>query len=189
MSNGDSWQERGEALENGFFAKLDAELLAKLKVQAAAENDIAEISRVSGIKDERVLAALQQLGVSAPSFAAIRLFPLVAVAWADGILEKSERDAIEECVAKQSIDRDSPAMALLHHWLSQKPQEGAFEAWEVYAHGLVLEMSASEAHSLRDALVDEIKGVAESAGGLFGWGAISKGEHAILNRVETALTK
>lgn len=189
MSNGDSWQERGDALENGFFAKLDAELLANLKAKSAAASDIADISRVSGIKDEKVLSAIQQLGVSAASFAAIRLFPLVAVAWADGILEKAERETIEEFVSKQSIDVDSPANALLSSWLATKPQEGALTAWETYAKSFVAELSDSDAATLKETLINEIKEVAQSSGGLLGWGAISKGEHSVLNRVEAALTK
>lgn len=189
MSNGDSWQERGDALENGFFAKLDAELLAELKAKTAAQNDIAEISRVSGIKDERVLAAMQQLGVSGSTVAAMRLFPLVAVAWADGILEKAEQEKIEEFVAKQSISKDSPAMGLLHSWLANKPQQGALEAWETYAKGLIGQLQDSDAELLRDTLVGEIKEVAQASGGLLGWGSISKGEHSIMNRIEAALTK
>ena len=189
MSNGDSWLQRAEALENGFFAKLDAALLAELRVKADAENNIAEISRVSGIKDEKVLASIQQLGVAPASFAALRLFPLVAVAWADGMLEKVEREKVEEFVAKQAIDKDSPAMALLQSWLANKPQEGALEAWATYAKGLVAALSDSEANLLRDTLVNEIKEVAQSAGGLLGWGAISKGEHEVMNTVEAALTK
>ncbi len=189
MSNGDSLQQRGDALEDLFFAQQDAALLEILKEQVSAEGAIAEISRVTGIKDSKILEAIRKLGVSAPTFAALRLFPIVAVAWADGTLEASEREKVEELIAKHAIDKGSPAMSLLHSWLERKPSSELLGAWETYARGLVQELPAEEAKALRETLLGEIKEVAQSAGGVLGWGAISKGEHTVMNQISAALTK
>lgn len=87
MSNQDSLHDRGSALENQFFAELDAKLLAELKSRQEQDNAIAEFSRISGIKDTKILEAVHKLGVTTQAFSAMRVFPLVAVAWGDGVLE------------------------------------------------------------------------------------------------------
>jgi uncharacterized tellurite resistance protein B-like protein len=189
MSNIDSLHERGSALENQFFADLDAKLLAELKIKQDHDNAIAEFSRISGIKDEKILESIYKLGVSGPSFTALRVFPLVAVAWGDGTLDAAERMTVSTIAASHFPVKSSPAGHVLEKWLETKPTSDDFEAWETYARALVASLTAEQANELKKAIVNEIHAVASSSGGLLGWSAISAGEHKALNRIEAALTR
>ena len=188
MSKLDSLHDRGSALENQFFADLDAKLLAELKASQDAENAIAEFTRISGIQDASILAAVHKLGVTPQTFSAMRVFPLVAVAWGDGVLEAAEKSTIQTLAATQ-FPKQSPAGQLLEQWLTTMPSSEAIDAWESYAKALVAALPDSEAEKLKTALVNEIRAVATSSGGLLGWAAVSHGESAIMKRIEAALSK
>ena len=188
MSNIDSLHDRGSALENQFFANLDAKLLAELKSRQELDNAIAEFSRISGIKDTKILAAVHDLGVTPQTFSALRVFPLVAVAWGDGTLEEAERSTIN-MLSSTHFPKQCPAGQLLEKWLETKPTSEMFDAWETYAKALIAALPERDANELKKALVKEIQTVATSSGGLLGWAAISQGEHKVMQRVEAALTK
>ena len=189
MSSTDPLNERGSALENQFFSQLDNKLLDELRIKEDHANFIGEFSRISGIKDEKILEAILKIGVTPQSFTALRVFPLVAVAWADGVLEEAEKSTINTLAATQSLTKQSPAGQLLEKWLEKKPSSEMFDAWETYAKALVAALPAHDADELKKALVKEIHTVASSSGGLLGWAAISSGEHKALNRIEAALTR
>ena len=78
---------------------------------------------------------------------------------------------------------------MLERWLETKPTSEMFDAWEAYAKALVYALPAQNAEDLKKALVHEIQAVATASGGLLGWAAISQGEHKVMKRIETALTK
>jgi hypothetical protein len=189
MSNSDSLHERGSALENQFFAELDAKLLEELKVKHDHDNLIGEFSRISGIQDSKVLEAVYKLGVTPQSFTALRVFPLVAVAWADGLLEEAEKTTINTLASTHFLLKNGPAGQLLENWLKTKPSTQMFEAWETYTKALIASLPAPNAEELKRALVNEIHAVASASGGLLGWAAISAGEHKVMNRIEAALTR
>jgi uncharacterized tellurite resistance protein B-like protein len=189
MSNGDSLKQRGTALENQFFADLDAKLLEELKAKVGAEQTSTEISRISGIKEPKVLEGISKLGVTAQSLAAMRVFPMVAVAWADGTVDESESSTIHSLAANHFLKGTSPASDLLKSWLETKPSSDLLAAWESYAKALVESLSAEEAEALRETIVSEIKTVASASGGLLGWASVSQGEHAVMNRIIAALTR
>jgi len=189
MSKADSLRDRGNALEDKFFAELDSQLLEELKAKQDRENTLAEFSRVTCIKDESVLNSVIKLGISSQSIAALRVFPLVAVAWADGIVEESEREKIMDLASRHLGKADCPSYKLLRSWLEKKPTQEIMTAWLTYAGGLVEALSPSDANSLKESLVQEVKEVASASGGLLGWGSISKGEHETMNKIIAALSK
>jgi hypothetical protein len=189
MTNSDSLHERGSALENQFFAELDAKLLAELKVKQDRENMRSEFARITGLNDPQILDAIYKLGVTPQSFAALRVFPLVAVAWADGILQASEVSTLKVLAATHFDLNHSPAGQVLAKWLESAPKPELFTAWETYAKALVSALPAADAESLKSTLIKEIQTIASASGGLLGWAAISAGEHTALNRIEAALTR
>jgi hypothetical protein len=189
MSNADSLRERVNALEDKFFADLDAQLLAELRSNQERENTVAEFSRITGVTDENVLKSVIKLGVSAESIAALRVFPLVAVAWADGMLEDSERETVMDLASNHIGKTDSPSYKLLRNWLETKPSSEVMSAWTTYAKGIVAAMSEPDAVAFKDSLLGEINAVASANGGILGWGSISKGEHAVMNEITAALTR
>lgn len=187
MPNMDSLHERGSALENQFFSDLDAKLLAELKIRQEHDSMIGEFARITGLKDSKTLEAIYQLGVTPQSMAALRVFPMVAVAWADGMLEKSEIDSVKTLAGVHFDLKHSPAGQLLQKWLERSPSEELFTAWETYAKTLVASLTPEAASELRSTLIDEIHAVAQASGGLLGWASISAGEHKAMSRIEAAL--
>lgn len=189
MSKADSLRDRGNALEDKFFADLDSQLLEELKAKQDRDSTLAEFSRVTCIKDESVLNSVIKLGISSQSIAALRVFPLIAVAWADGVVEESEREKIMEMASRHLGNADCPSYKLLRTWLEKKPSEEVQDAWLTYAKGLVEALSPEDAASLKQSLVEEVREVASASGGLLGWGSISKGEHVAMNKIISALTR
>lgn len=185
--NQQSFQDRADALENAFFADVDAKLLEKLRASFEKEQSADELSALSGISDKSVLAALVDAGVTARSMTVLHVFPLIAVAWADNIVQAEEREKILLAASKQGMSADSPAGLLLASWLTHKPGESVFVAWESYAKALVGRLAADDAETLRASIEKEIKDIAQSAGGVLGWAAVSQGESAIMKRITNAL--
>lgn len=189
MSGDDILHQRGAALESQFFAAVDAKLMAELQAELKKSDDAKALAGLSGIDDQAILDALVEAGVSPSTFPALRLFPLVAVAWADGLLEANERETVLAAADKHSVGMNSPSGGILAVWLAKEPGHELFVAWEAFAKALVGKLNAGEAKSVKDSILKEVKDVAQASGGLLGWGAISKGESDVVNRIERALTR
>lgn len=185
----DTLHNRGNALENQFFSKLDSQLLDELKAKQELVKSIDAVSKMTGINDRGALEAILKFGFEPQTLVALRVFPLVAVAWADGTMEDGERATVKTLAASHLHIGDSAVTKLLDNWLSQQPTNEMFAAWEGYAAALVAAMSVEEANALKAALINEIRVVAEASGGLLGWGAVSKGESGVMKRIEAALTR
>lgn len=188
MTSQDSFEQRGKALEDLFYAKVDQELLAKMRESSAVDSDVAKLSELTGLSCKSTLAQLKQHGVTSESAAALRLVPLVEVAWGDGRIEESERSQVLLAASKNGISEDSEAGALLANWLQHKPSADLMDSWCEYAKALIAKLDSDSAANLRNAVVDEMQRVATSAGGLLGWGAVSKGESEIMQRVVSSLS-
>ena len=79
-------EERGRILEEMFFREQE-EQAKKAKAEAAArQTSIEDIAKETGIKDHAVIGAFLDHGVSAHMMVAVKLVPLVLMAWADGRL-------------------------------------------------------------------------------------------------------
>jgi hypothetical protein len=183
----ESFEDRANALENAFFAEVDARLLDKLRTSFEKDSSVEELAVLSGISDKAILQTLVDAGVTGRSVTALRIFPLVAVAWADNVIQSEEREAIMVAASKEGITRESPTGLVLESWLAKKPSDPVFEAWEGYAKALVSRLDKSEAAKLRSSIETDVKNVARSAGGVLGWAAESKGEKEVIKRVTGAL--
>lgn len=189
MSGEDIIQQRGTALENQFFAAVDAKLMAELQAELGRADAVRELAKISGIEDRSALEALAAAGVAPSAYPALRLFPLVAVAWADGMLEKAEREQVLKGAEANGVQPGTASGSLLEAWLSQKPSEELFVAWEAFAGALIAKLDAPQGESLRRSILNDVRNVAQAAGGILGWAAICKGEHAVMNRIERALSR
>lgn len=183
MSSGDSIQQRGNALENQFFAKVDQELVEKLRQQLASE----ELGKSLGITDPKLGISLVNLGLTASTCTAIRLAPLVAVAWADGSIEPTERKAVLDAAATAGIPADSPALKVLANWLAVPPSSELLSDWCQYVSTLLGKLGPTEAEAFRQGVINGIKNVAQASGGVLGWGTVSDGESKIMKTIEAAL--
>lgn len=136
--------------------------------------------------DEDVVDSFARLGLSTAAIAALTLTPLVEVAWADGRMDEGERRAILAGAAVLGIVHGSPSLELLRTWLEERPDPALREAWRQCVAGVCERVSAEAQLRMREALVGRARGVAESAGGFLGFGAVSRAEDRVLDDLAAA---
>lgn len=177
----DQFKLREQALENAFFLKRDAELLARMRSQLAEMEEQQRVAHVSGILDEHVLLDLVHAGVTAETLLAMRFAPMIAVAWADGRVSADERTAILNSLATENIRPGSPAYHLVERWLDDRPDEAVFLAWKEYVAELAKIMPPESLEKLRKRTEALCYQVARAAGGVFGIGSISPAEQTAID--------
>jgi hypothetical protein len=185
-SDYDAFGERRRALEEAFFRDRDAKLLQKLRDELAAMEDRNKLAHVSGIMDENVLIDLVQAGVQAETLLAMRLVPMVVVAWSDGQIAPEERAAILNAAAAEGIAPGSATHDLLVRWLDQQPDERIVTAWKEYVSAVARMMPAESLTEIKRQMLDRCRRVARARGGLLGYGAISAAEQATIDEFASA---
>ena len=184
------FEQRGRALEDGFFHQQNQALLQKMRDDLAKKSAKEALVEASGISDQTVIDGLADLGINAETLLALSVFPLVHVAWADGSVSPEERKAVLEAAAKNGCTADSPSHAMLSGWLESKPPSELFDAWKDYTQELLKSLgatSASAASELRKSVADRTQSVAEAAGGFLGIGKVSAAETAAIESIKAAL--
>ncbi len=179
--------ERGRALEGAFY-RSDPDPWRELRRrEVAAAEAIAE---ASGLEDPALLGRLAGLGIRAETLPALTLLPLVEVAWADGKLQKRERDAVLAGAESTGIGAKSPSHGLLRLWLEDRPPPDLTSIWREFITALCQELSADERRRLRANIVGRARRVAEAAGGILGLGdRVSAEEEAVLADLERAFAR
>lgn len=179
--------DRERSLETSFFRKVDAKLLDDLRSRLARDQAVERLAADTGIRDEEVLQELFDLGFTPQNLLALWLVPLTQVAWADGRVDKAERDAVLEALSKYGYSADSPVCHLLESWLDHEPCAEVLTAWKDYARAVVELASEKRLIVLQRELRERAREVAEAAGGVFGLHPISTQEKAILQQIDDAL--
>lgn len=186
MADSDALKSRCKSIENAFFSDLDQKLIRELQEKMTSEEAISKLKAESGIHDLATLKSLHELGITPQALSAVRIFPLAAVAWADGNVDEQEAVTIR-MIADNHIDKDSDASKLLERWLKEKPTEEMFQSWENCVNAVFASMNVAESQGLKLQLVEELNKVAIASGGLLGWGATSKSESDAVTRIRNAL--
>lgn len=180
-------QTYARRLENAFFSRHDAVLLAQRRKLEQMARDRTALSEVSGIRDDHVLNHLLELGIHPELLATLTIVPLAEVAWADGEVQEAERKAILEGAARLGMGRGSVDYVLLEQWLTRRPPRSMLNAWTHYIRGLRKALAPAEMAVIRDELMSRARKVAEAAGGFLGLTArISSEEQAMLDRMADA---
>jgi uncharacterized membrane protein YebE (DUF533 family) len=179
---------KSRALENSFFRERDLGLLAYLRSQTdQTRNQLAEISKIHDLK---VLDDLIRVGITAESFTALSLLPLVRIAWADAEIQDSERVAILQAAETEGISKDSTNYQLLKGWLDDRPDPTLLEAWREYAVELAKELDDASLAEVRRITMDRARRIAELTGGILGLShEISKEEERALIDLARAFDK
>jgi hypothetical protein len=181
-------KDRGRALEEEFFARESRQLLERLREKQSSDAKKAMLEDATGISDDVILDHFVELDLSAETLAALALAPLVQVAWADGTLERKEREAVLASTRRGgTIVEGGTAHRLLEDWLTHRPGERLFEAWREYASALVSAMDRETKKRFREDLLGRARYVAEAAGGVVGVGTVSRAERDVLTKIEQAL--
>ena len=179
--------DRRKALEESFFARENARLLDRLKVEKRTHDTRGALAQISGISNDAVLEKLCELGIEADTWIAVSVAPLVEVAWADGKIEDSEREAVLSGAEANGIGSSSPGYQLLESWLAHRPDGRLLEVWGEFIVGLCAELSEAERTELKNEILGRARSVAEAAGGFLGLGKrISTEEEVVLAELSKA---
>lgn len=177
----DALHERGQALENEFFRRVDRDLLDRIKRQELVDSVRETLARETGILDELVLNEMIRLGVRGENILALGLVPLVRVAWCDGDVTESERGAVLESASQRGCPSGSDAYQLLEKWMTDEPNQTLADAWQAYIAELKKTLSDDGYEALKKDLLKRAEQVAEAAGGLLGLGTVSASERKAID--------
>ncbi len=176
----------GRIMEDQFFLKKDALLIAARKKLEAMKETKANLTQVSGIRDEAVLDKLIALDIRPDVLATLFAIPLIAVAWADGELQEEERDELFRYAHKAGLNNKQVDTKIISVWLKQKPAPELMEAWEHYIQELCKQLSPEERQSLKEEVLTDARTIANAAGGFLGFGTLSPEEQKVLGQLEAA---
>lgn len=180
----------GSSLEEEFFRREDQRLVARLREQREAETARETLSQATGINDAAVLDRLLALKIQPEIIAALRVVPLVAVAWADGSLDEKERQAVLSGAQEAGIPADSAAYTLLEVWLERRPEPYLLAAWTTLVQGMSASLPEAEVKNLEASLMERVRRVAGASGGVLGLGSkVSKQEAAVLEKLSKAFER
>ena len=191
MMDKDIFKERERSLEEEYFRKHEAKLLAKLRERADLDEIVQALAVKLQIDDPALLRRIMALGVTLDTGAAFLLAPLVQVAWAEGAVTNRERETVLRIATERGIDPSSPAYTQIQQWLRARPADAIFEAAiEAIKTGLSVLTPAERAERVKR-IVDACREVASASGGLgrlLGLGAgVSSEEEAILDAMTATL--
>jgi hypothetical protein len=186
MEREDVFGARRRALEESFFAKRDAELLANLQRQSANQEAKQALRAASGIADEAVLEHLVAANITAETVTALEVIPLLAVAWADGNLDEREKKAVLSASEAEGIRPGSSAYALLDSWLREPPSDSLLVAWKDFIQAAQKSLSPQALSALREDVLNRARKVARASGGLLGVRSVSEAEDRVFHELEQA---
>jgi tellurite resistance protein len=174
-------------LEDSFFDRPRAGLRERLReAEHTRTHQMESLAAISGIEDVEVLEKLVVLGVRSETLAALTLYPLVAVAWADGRVDVHERETVLRGAAECGVEPGSVSHHLIEDWLDEHPAAVLLEAWKA----LVSELSRQVTPEWRLVFARELLGrahaVAEASGGFLALEKTSSSEQRVLDKLRGA---
>lgn len=187
MSDENTLSKRGRGLETEYFQKKERELIEKMRYRVTLEEDRRLMSEATGVVDEEVLEALQELGYSADTVQLMPLVPLVQVAWAEGGVTEKERHLILEIAEARGITEETAAYNQLIELLDVEPPQ---DFYDNTLRGLryLLEAVPDDLRAEgRQSLVEYCTQIAEVSGGILGFGKISDEERLLIARIATEI--
>lgn len=183
----DALKDRGRALEDAFFAAQSEQKLQKLREKMEAQSAREAIAEQTGIQDAELLDRVVALGIRPSTLSAFALVPLVRVAWADGVLDPTEREAILVEAKALGLQDGGTAMSLLAGWLDRKPDAALFEAWKAWYDQTVAGLDDDALLAMGERIMDNARRVARASGGVLGVGAVSAPERRVLDELAAVL--
>lgn len=183
----DSLNDRRKALEESFFAKRNEQLLRELRQHMDDQAQREALAKASGISNEQLLDQLLELEIRPETMAAMSLVPLVAVAWADNVMDAKEREAILQAAHETGIKETDPGYKLLEEWFEHAPSDEMLQTWKAYVSTLTETLTSGGKEALREEVIGRAHKVAAAAGGILGLGSkISRAEKEVLDELAKA---
>jgi hypothetical protein len=175
-------------LEEEFFSRENTRLLESLRKRSVEEQRRDLLRQVVRIRDEAFLNRLLAMGIGPETALALRLVPLVFVAWADHRVDERERDAVMRAAEQQGLVAEQLAQGLLRDWLTHEPDPRMLTLWKDYVGHIWNRFTPDEQWQMRKNLLESAREVAEAAGGFLGLAKISAAERALLDELELLLS-
>ena len=189
MTDRDAFAERGRSLEEEYFHRKEREIIEKMRVRAAADEQRRRLGQETGVGDDDVLRVLQDLGYTPETVMLLHLVPLIQTAWAEGGVTQKERDLIVKAARSRGITAGSPADQQLDLWLAQRPSAELFEK-TLRAIRTILQAQPDDARAASEKdLLALASAIATASGGIVGFHAVSDEERQILAHISEELKK
>jgi hypothetical protein len=183
----DDLKQETEALERAFFAP-GVPLDESLRRRSATEQRRDALRDVVGIKDEAFLNRLLAMEIRPETVVALRIIPLVFVAWADGAPNDRERAAVLKAATERGVTAKQMAGRMLKVWLAQEPSPALLPMWKKYMSRIWNRFTFEEQSQMRQTLLLSTREIAEAAGSFLGLtSGISPKERSILSEFEELL--
>ena len=182
----DILKKRGRALEEQFFTEKESDALAQIR-SALQQSAAVEALRSETGLSETAIDKVVGMGIGPDTYVALRLVPLVLVAWADQDLDNEERQTILVAAHKKGITEGTPSYSLLQAWLSGPPSKALRDAWIDFMQVYVPSLDASSKAELERDLIQGTVDVAEAAGGFLGTsiGSVSDQEEEVIEKLRS----
>ncbi|KAA5543741.1 hypothetical protein FYK55_11175 [Roseiconus nitratireducens] len=187
MTDHDAFRKRGQALENEYFQRVDEALLKNLREASEREEQVEALTKAAGLHDQELASELLEMGIDAGNFAAFALTPLVFVAWADGNVSNSERQAVISSALRRGVNSDPLAFKLLEQWMQVRPSRELWTLWQKYARDLHQSLPPTTADKLSRRLIAQAEEVAKASGGVLGIGKVCAAEQRLLDEIALVL--
>jgi hypothetical protein len=178
---------RGKSQEEEFFARQDAKLKEKLKVQLERERARKELTAAYPNLSAELAERFLDHGMDVEAVAALGLVPLVMVAWADADVSEKERAAILSAAGQRGLGPGTKSHALLSEWLGRRPSQSVIENWRHFVQHASVDLSPAQREEIRSGVLRLAEDVARAAGGFLGLGSkISQEEQTVLDEIARA---
>ena len=186
----ESFPGRAKQSEEEYFRRKEQELVAKLKEKSERESHRKGLAEAVGVTDDAILAAVEEMGFSRDVVVVLHLFPLVAVAWADGELADGERAKIVEAARAWGIAPGTPADVRLEEWLRERPDPVTTDRALRLIRDILAFRTLDKGDDYRTNILGMCEAVAGASGGFLGLGAkVSIAERAVIERIAGELVQ
>ena len=187
MFDNDPIHKRGQALEDEFFRRVDAQLSEQLREKMEREKAREVLSEATGFDNAELLDHLIDADFEPAKIAALTLAPLVIVAWADGNVTSAERQSVMGEALHRGLEKQPMAMQLIEKWLHDKPPKNLMSLWKEYASAVNETLKPDVAKWLSEQIRKQATEVAEASRRTFDLKRISGAEQAVLDEIEDSL--
>ncbi len=183
-------KEHRMAFEVAFFPESSAALCDELREGADTDRTrrIGHIDELiaSAADPDAILEKLAELGLGSDVLVVLTLYPLIAVAWADGRVDRLERKIVLDAAHDAGVTRGGLNHRLLDSWLSEAPDDALLELWKRYAGAVAAAMGPDWESRLAGQVLSLCERVATASGGFLALDKISSSEYAVLRELRSA---
>jgi hypothetical protein len=181
-----SLDEHRMAFEIAFFAKSDEASRDGLRGEGAIDRINELLAGVADSDPEEILERLKELGLGSDVLVVLTLYPLIAVAWADGRVDERERRIVLDAADRAGITRNGLNYRLLESWLCEVPDAALLELWKHYARAVSDAMGRDWESRLAEQILSLCERVALASGGFLALDKIASSEYAVLRELRSA---